>query len=179
MRYCEEGKNISPLQEAKQTLKRFKSASIGNLWAVMYVFILRKKNNKKNPAYFNLGRFLTSSPKAKRQRGDMGKETEWFRGCLQPGHWKIFALCRCHLVFWESVIFYENFSKGGKEHKGAWGKWQIWDKTNSILTATETILHWLCQERVPFTSELLVSFSVLVWHCMFCGQGAASSTLLI
>lgn len=52
-------------------------------------------------------------------------------------------------------------------------------KTNSILPDTETILHGLCQERVPFISELLVPFSAVVWHCVFRGQKAAFSALLM
>lgn len=130
----------------------------------------------EKPAYFNLGRFLTFSPKAKRHPGGMGKETEWFRSCLQPGHWKIFALWNCHLLFLRISNFLWEFHWRWKR---TWGNMRIWDKINSTLTTTEIILCWLGQERVPFTSELLVSFSVVVRHCMFCGQGAASSALLI
>lgn len=75
----------------------------------------------EKPAYFNLGRFLTSSPKAKRHPGGMGKETEWFRSCLQPGIEKYLLYGTVIYSFWESVIFCENFTEGGKEHEGTWG----------------------------------------------------------
>lgn len=123
------------LQEAKHRLKRLKSASIRNLLAVMYVFTLGKK-----PAYFNLGRFLTSFPKAKRQPGDMGKETEWLRSCLQPGHWKIFALWHRHL---ELVIFCENFTK-------------VWvEKNMRKMTDIRPTAYWLLQKQffMPVTGK--------------------------
>ena len=168
MRYYEQGKKIPPLREAKHSLKRLKSASISNPLTVMYVFSLGKVH-----CMFWFRQILDFFPQRKEAARRCG-ERNWIAWKL-PVAWALKNLCFITLSYSLSHFFVRvSLKPAWKKHEETWGKWDLWAKTNNILTATETILHGLCQERgrQPSSSGSLSKFSVarnqlsqLCWYC--------------
>lgn len=96
-------------------------------------------------------------PPKQRQTGGMGKETEWFRSCLQSGYWKIFALWHYHLVFLRISNFLWEFC--GKEHEEN-------DRYQQHIDCYRNNSSWTVSGKSPFLFRAACPF--------FCGGRALS-----